>query len=60
MKWADKYRKLSYSHECRHAGRREACSRVSVPEGIGLCRTEHMFFQEDRIAAMREMILADD
>jgi pyruvate,orthophosphate dikinase len=29
-------------------------------EGIGLCRTEHMFFEEDRIAAMREMILADD
>src|SRR5690606_27344432 len=28
-------------------------------EGIGLCRTEHMFFQEDRIAAMREMILAE-
>jgi pyruvate,orthophosphate dikinase len=29
-------------------------------EGIGLCRTEHMFFEEDRIAAVREMILADD
>jgi pyruvate, orthophosphate dikinase len=29
-------------------------------EGIGLCRTEHMFFEEDRIVAMREMILADD
>ncbi|HWL87118.1 MAG TPA: pyruvate, phosphate dikinase, partial [Polyangiaceae bacterium] len=29
-------------------------------EGIGLCRTEHMFFDEDRISAMREMILADD
>ena len=29
-------------------------------EGIGLCRTEHMFFDEDRIRAMREMILADD
>jgi pyruvate,orthophosphate dikinase len=29
-------------------------------EGIGLCRTEHMFFDEDRIAAMREMILSDD
>ncbi len=29
-------------------------------EGIGLCRTEHMFFEEDRIAAMREMILSDD
>ena len=29
-------------------------------EGIGLCRTEHMFFEGDRIKAMREMILADD
>ena len=29
-------------------------------EGIGLCRTEHMFFDETRIAAVREMILADD
>ena len=29
-------------------------------EGIGLCRTEHMFFDEDRIRAVREMILADD
>ena len=29
-------------------------------EGIGLCRTEHMFFEGDRIVAMREMILADD
>src|SRR6185436_11312779 len=29
-------------------------------EGIGLCRTEHMFFEEDRIAAVREMILADE
>jgi len=29
-------------------------------EGIGLCRTEHMFFDEDRIRAVREMILSDD
>ena len=29
-------------------------------EGIGLCRTEHMFFEESRILAMREMICADD
>ena len=29
-------------------------------EGIGLCRTEHMFFEEDRIMAMREMIVAED
>jgi pyruvate,orthophosphate dikinase len=31
----------------------------SAPKGIGLCRTEHMFFDGDRIAAVREMILAD-
>ena len=32
----------------------------SAPKGIGLCRTEHMFFEGDRIDAMREMILAED
>jgi pyruvate, orthophosphate dikinase len=35
-------------------------ARAFGAEGIGLCRTEHMFFDEDRIAAMREMILSDD
>src|ERR1700677_1463716 len=35
-------------------------ARAFGAEGIGLCRTEHMFFEEERIAAMREMILADD
>ena len=35
-------------------------ARAFGAEGIGLCRTEHMFFEEDRIAAMREMILSDD
>ncbi|HTJ80555.1 MAG TPA: pyruvate, phosphate dikinase, partial [Polyangiaceae bacterium] len=35
-------------------------ARAFGAEGIGLCRTEHMFFQEDRILAMRKMILADD
>jgi pyruvate,orthophosphate dikinase len=35
-------------------------SRSSSAQGIGLCRTEHMFFDEDRIRAVREMILADD
>ena len=34
-------------------------ARNSAPKGIGLCRTEHMFFDEDRIVAVREMILAD-
>src|SRR6201999_538232 len=37
-----------------------ATARRFGAEGIGLCRTEHMFFEEDRIAAVREMILADD
>ena len=35
-------------------------ARAFGAEGIGLCRTEHMFFQGDRIQAVREMILADD
>ena len=35
-------------------------ARAFGAEGIGLCRTEHMFFAEDRIRAVREMILADD
>ena len=35
-------------------------ARAFGAEGIGLCRTEHMFFDEERIQAMREMILADD
>ena len=58
MAWADKYRKLkvrtnadtpAYAKKARELG----------AEGIGLCRTEHMFFEEDRIAAFREMICSD-
>ena len=41
------------------ADRRRARAQFGA-EGIGLCRTEHMFFDADRIAAVREMILADD
>ena len=44
----------------RHAGRRAASRCKFGAEGIGLCRTEHMFFDEARIQAVREMILADD
>ena len=43
----------------RHAGRRARAVKFGA-EGIGLCRTEHMFFDEERIRAVREMILADD
>ena len=47
------------AHQCRHA-HEDAVARAFGAEGIGLCRTEHMFFGEDRIAAVRQMILADD
>jgi pyruvate,orthophosphate dikinase len=57
--WADSVRKLGV----RANADTPADARVSVKfgaEGIGLCRTEHMFFDEERIQAVREMILADD
>jgi len=59
MKWADKVRKIQIRtnadspQDARNA-------RTFGAEGIGLCRTEHMFFEGDRIWAMREMILASD
>ncbi|MFO7904028.1 MAG: pyruvate, phosphate dikinase [Planctomycetota bacterium] len=58
MKWTDNHRKLAVrtNADTPEDARR---ARQFGAEGIGLCRTEHMFFQEDRIAAMREMILAD-
>ena len=58
MAWADKYRKLKVRTNAdtpRDARR----ARELGAEGIGLCRTEHMFFEEDRIAAFREMICSD-
>ena len=58
MAWADKYRKLQVrTNADTPADARRA--RELGAEGIGLCRTEHMFFEEDRIAAFREMICAD-
>ncbi|MCA9122028.1 MAG: pyruvate, phosphate dikinase [Planctomycetaceae bacterium] len=59
MKWADKYRKLGIR---TNADTPEDAQRARDfgAEGIGLCRTEHMFFEGDRITAMREMILAED
>ncbi len=58
MKWADQVRKL----RVRTNADTPKDAQVAVgfgAEGIGLCRTEHMFFEGDRIIAMREMILAD-
>ncbi len=58
MKWADKFRKLGV----RANGDTPLDAKTARgfgAEGIGLCRTEHMFFGDQRLAAMREMILAD-
>ena len=58
MAWADKYRTLKVrTNADTPADARKA--RELGAEGIGLCRTEHMFFEEDRIAAFREMICSD-
>ena len=58
MAWADKFRTLKVrTNADTPADARKA--RELGAEGIGLCRTEHMFFEEDRIAAFREMICAD-
>ncbi len=58
MSWADKTRKLKIRTNADNK-RDAAVARRFGAEGIGLCRTEHMFFEEDRILAVREMILAD-
>ncbi len=59
MSWADKVRKLGVrANADTPADARTALKYGS--EGIGLCRTEHMFFDADRILAVREMILADN
>ena len=58
MAWADKYRKLQVrTNADTPADTKQA--RLFGAEGIGLCRTEHMFFDPDRIAAIREMICSD-
>lgn len=58
MKWADKYRRMKIR---TNADQPDQCRNAIAfgAEGIGLCRTEHMFFGGDRIDAVREMILAD-
>ncbi len=59
MSWADRFRRLGVR---TNADQPEQCEVALAfgAEGIGLCRTEHMFFGGDRIDAVREMILADD
>ncbi|ESQ90676.1 pyruvate phosphate dikinase [Asticcacaulis benevestitus DSM 16100 = ATCC BAA-896] len=59
MKWADEYKTLAI----RTNAETPADARTALgfgAEGIGLCRTEHMFFDDERISAVREMILADE
>ena len=58
MKWADTARKLKVRANADTPADARAAIRFGA-EGIGLCRTEHMFFEEDRIRAVREMILAE-
>ena len=58
MAWADKYRRLQVRTNA-DTPQDAAKARELGAEGIGLCRTEHMFFDGDRIAAIREMICSD-
>jgi pyruvate,orthophosphate dikinase len=59
MEWADKVRKLKVRANADTPNDARVALKFGA-EGIGLCRTEHMFFEADRIRAVREMILADD
>ena len=59
MGWADKYRKLGVRTNADTPTDSKRAREFGA-EGIGLCRTEHMFFEDDRILAMREMIVADE
>ncbi len=58
MAWADKFRKLKVRTNADTPADAKKARELGA-EGIGLCRTEHMFFEEDRIAAFREMICSD-
>ncbi len=58
MDWADKYRTLKVRTNADTPADAKKAVELGA-EGIGLCRTEHMFFEEDRIAAFREMICSD-
>ncbi len=59
MKWVDEFRKIGVRTNADTPHDSEV-ARSFGAEGIGLCRTEHMFFAPERISAVREMILADD
>ena len=59
MGWADAVRKLGVRANADTPNDARVALKFGA-EGIGLCRTEHMFFEEDRIRAVREMILSDD
>ncbi|WP_421724473.1 pyruvate, phosphate dikinase [Bauldia sp.] len=59
MEWADQARRMKVRANAETPTDARA-ARSFGAEGIGLCRTEHMFFQDDRIVAVREMILAGD
>lgn len=59
MKWVDKYRRLRVRTNA-DTPQDSKVAREFGAEGIGLCRTEHMFFDAERISAVREMILSDD
>jgi len=59
MSWADEVRKLGVRTNTDQPDQAQVAMAFGA-EGIGLCRTEHMFFQGDRIQAVREMILAED
>jgi len=59
MKWTDELRELKVRANADTPADARAALKFGA-EGIGLCRTEHMFFDEDRIRAMREMILAEN
>ncbi len=58
MSWADQFRKLGVMTNADTPKDAEVARKFGA-EGIGLCRTEHMFFEEDRIKAVRELILAE-
>ena len=58
MAWADKFRRLKVRTNADTPSDAKKARELGA-EGIGLCRTEHMFFEEDRIAAFREMICSD-
>jgi pyruvate, orthophosphate dikinase len=59
MEWADEFRTLGIRANAETPAD-AAQARKFGAEGIGLCRTEHMFFEGDRVVAVRQMILADD